>query len=231
MIREYNPDIPNEEDVRHITSYGEQIIPGPSWGGAIRSAIYNIKRTLRVKSHNPETVEEKIKNIINGLFGYVETKEDVAESFEGETHEDLINHSKGKGFTPRSSKDAQASRIIIDESIIRGNKLLPYTRNRISRFSGEVIEGALFSELLSNQGEVNLTIRIKNFKQYEVGLVLLALLELYYGFQSIGGTTSIGRGILKGKSINLNGETISIDDIKKSKYLTALGKEIENRIN
>ena len=122
--------------------------------------------------------------------------------------------------------------IFIEESSIENNnKTLTYTRNKVDRFTGGVAQGALFSESISNQGVVDLAMEIKGYKNYEVGLVLLAVCELWYGLQPIGGTTSVGRGILEGISIQLNNDEEQINDILKSDKVQFYFNELAKFIN
>ena len=62
---------------------------------------------------------------------------------------------------------------------------------------------ALFSEKPSFQGHVQLIIQIANAAPGEIGLMMLAIRELWYGIQPLGGDASIGRGILEGTSLTL----------------------------
>ena len=54
-----------------------------------------------------------------------------------------------------------------------------------------------------------------------IGLLLLALEDLRKGYCALGGSTSIGYGILNGDEIKVNEETI---DINKNEYVDALAK-------
>ncbi len=198
LIRTPNPD-PKEEDVVHLSSNGKSVITGPTWGGALRNAIFQISREI-----NKLNIIEKMTE---NLFGFVKTREKVS------NYEDR----------------AQKSRIFIKESIIENNTLLNYTHNRIDPFTGGTVDGALFSEKSSHGGNVVLNISIKDLKEYEIGLILLGIKEMWHGLQSVGGGSNIGRGILEGGKIIINNiEIYDIEDIKSKfndkfeKYLTPL---------
>lgn len=126
---------------------------------------------------------ERFKDIKNGLFGYVDTDKKVA----------------------------CASRIQIEESIIEENESLSYTRNKIDRFTGGVVESALFSEKPVYGGNVILDMNIKDPKDWEIGLLLMVLKDISNGIQPVGGAANIGRGILSGESkeININNNPLT----------------------
>jgi CRISPR/Cas system CSM-associated protein Csm3 (group 7 of RAMP superfamily) len=102
------------------------------------------------------------------------------------------------GFVDENQKRAAASRIIIESSLIEGSQSEVYTRNRIDRISGGVIEGALFDEAPIFKATVTFMCQIENPESYEIGAVLLALKEIGNGIQTIGGERHIGRGRLQG---------------------------------
>lgn len=168
LIRHYS-DSPGEPDTTHLSSNGKSVIPGTSWNGAIRHAVYHILKQLN-----------KSEELTNDLFGYV--KED--------------------------KKDAKASRIIIRESLIDGGELLTYTRNKVDRFTGGVVDSALFDEMPHYHGKVKLNIAIKKPEKWEIGLILLALKDMGNGIQPVGGGANIGRGILKAQKISIQSDTI-----------------------
>lgn len=131
------------------------------------------------------------------------------------------------GFVDETNKNAEASRIYIEESIIENPISLSYTRNKVDRFTGGTVERALFDERpVFNKGdtEVHLNIHIKEGEDAEIGLLLLAIRDLWYGIQTIGGDASIGRGILEGKQLTVNGTKINLENREDKKYLKALAE-------
>lgn len=188
LIRQYSYKIGDEADVIALEANYEgqvkQIIPGTSWTGALRTAIYNV-------FFNHKDNYKIVEGIINELFGYVD----------------------------ENNSDAQASHLRIYESVIEGNETINYTRNQVDRFTGGTVERSLFTEGISFKGEVELRLDVENAEEHKMGLLFLAISELWNGLQPIGGTTSVGRGILQGKRIEItlpDEETIIINDPIKS---------------
>ena len=64
---------------------------------------------------------------------------------------------------------------------------------------------------------MNIKITVNNYEDYEAGLMLLVLKDLWTGDLPIGGEKAIGRGVLTGKkaSISWNGEKIEFEDISQ----------------
>ena len=182
LIRAPNPD-PSEEDVAHLSSNGKPVVSGTSWVGALRNAIIQVAREL--------DKIEKIKKIMEPLFGYAKTREKE----------------------PNYDLRAQKSRLFINESVIEKGIPLNYTRNKIDRFTGGAVDTALFTEKATFGGNVELNIWINNAKEYEKGIVLLGIKELWHGLQLVGGGSNIGRGILEGVKIKLDAEEYDIKDI------------------
>ena len=173
---------PSEEDVAHLSSNGEPVVSGTSWVGALRNAIIQVAREL-------DKIEQ-VKEIMEPLFGYVKTREKE----------------------PNYNIRAQKSRLFVNESDIEKSIPLNYTRNKIDRFTGGAVDTALFTEKAIFKGNVELNIWIKDAKEYEKGLVLLGIKELWHGLQPIGGGSNIGRGILKGVKIKLDAEEYDFKD-------------------
>jgi len=147
--------------------------------------------------------QEKVEKLIKRLFGEVE----------------------------EGSKEKRASRIYIEESIIKNVKLASYTRNKVDRFTGGVVESALFDEApVFNQGEakVELNMQIRSAKDEEIGLVLLGIRELWYGLQSVGGDANIGSRILKGEQLFINNKQINFLENEDKHYLDALTRYLRS---
>ncbi|MGV9200669.1 MAG: RAMP superfamily CRISPR-associated protein [Promethearchaeia archaeon] len=209
LIRSYNP-LPSEEDVKHLTINGTQIIPGTSWAGAIRSALNNIKRAIKsnyTSADHKEKIDDRFTDMIKALFGYVDESAD---------EESAIN--------------ARASKITVHETEINHNKMLSYSRNCIDRFTGGAIQGGLFSEKVSNGGDVKLIIELDKPEDFEIGLLILAIFELSFGLQPIGGTSSIGRGLLKCQSIEILENNYEFDDFKNSKICNQYLKQLKDKL-
>ena len=78
------------------------------------------------------------------------------------------------------------------------------SRVRIDRFTGGVMEGALFSEK-PLFGRLKLTVTVPD-EGAKCALLLLALRDLGLGLYSLGSGGSIGRGYLSDVSIDVNGQ-------------------------
>ncbi|MGE5558337.1 MAG: RAMP superfamily CRISPR-associated protein [Bacillota bacterium] len=112
------------------------------------------------------------------------------------------------GWAPNSKEDQsdrRKSRFIVEESIIQEAMTVKeqQTRIRIDRFTGGVIDGALFNSMpLWPKDPTNpmavIKIRIKNCNPWEAGLLMLVLKDLWTADLPIGGEKSIGRGVFRG---------------------------------
>ena len=100
--------------------------------------------------------------------------------------------------------------MIFDECRIIGAKKLILSRNAISRFESATKDGALYREMAYYDGNCIMTIYVNkeiyvksssevniNISDYVIGFILIALKDLQNGYLSIGGQTSIGRGIFE----------------------------------
>lgn len=163
-----------EADKVHIKYDGLPVLPGTSLKGAVRARCEKIINTF-VDIQN-SILTEKINNLLNNLFGFADD-------------------------TGRT-KQKQKSRLIVEESLIKGAEESEQTRIKIDRFTGGVIEGALVKSIpvWHKNEEIEICLKIKDAKEYEIGLILLVLKDLWNEDLPVGGEKSIGRGLLKGKS-------------------------------
>ncbi len=115
----------------------------------------------------------------------------------------------GDMFGPeiKENVDPKASRVIVSDSVIeKAETDLVQNRIRIDRFTGGVVEGALFNEkpvFAKSDTQVTLRWQLRDPLDAEIGLLLLLLKDLWTGDLPVGGEIGIGRGRLKGKSANL----------------------------
>jgi CRISPR/Cas system CSM-associated protein Csm3 (group 7 of RAMP superfamily) len=202
ISRTYSTD-PELPDAVNIKSNGNDIIPGSGLKGAIRARAEKIVNTLAGKS-----LDIKENEIIKNLFGW-----------EGDKGKDA---KKGKLKVTENEIPLDLANL---SSFIQ-------TRIKIDRFTGGTIESALFesmpifsnSSLDLNKKGIEIHIQVDACKDYEVGLLLLVLKDLWTGDLALGGEKNVGRGVLKG---------ISADIIKDGKNLitiTASDFEDENRL-
>lgn len=171
IVKSY-PGSPELPDAVNITSKGEFVIPGTSIKGAIRGRVEKILNTVR-----PEITSK----IMNNLFGFVNTEEKNSKAIKG--------------------------RVKIKEEILPGFLAELQTRIQIDRFTGGTINSALFDSMPifddtidMNQKNVKINVQIRNCSDYEAGLMMLVLKDLWTGDLAIGGEKSIGRGVFEGGS-------------------------------
>ncbi len=151
---------------------GSYVIPGSSWKGSLRQRAGYILNTLG-----------KSQALVSSLMG--PSPQEVKANPD----------KKWKG------------RFQVKESLIRPDCVedTPQSRIRIDRFTGGTIDSALFTVKplwgKENDAIVKLQFQIENALDYEAGLALCLLKDLWLGKLAIGGEKSIGRGILHGKKI------------------------------
>lgn len=109
------------------------------------------------------------------------------------------------------ARAAAKSRLSVQEVYIDREALAKHrhSRNRIDRFTGSTIDGALFTEepvwqQHKDGAPLRLSISIRDCSEAEAGLALLLLKDLWLGNLSVGGGKSIGRGTLQGKKCRLS---------------------------
>ena len=97
---------------------------------------------------------------------------------------------------------AMRSRFVVEETIVDA-KEHPQTRIRIDRFTGGTMDSALFSTApvwRKRDGTRSVTLRfgVRRAADWEAGLCVLLLKDLWLGRTAIGGEKSVGRGTLEG---------------------------------
>lgn len=222
LIRSGQASTDKAPDVVHLKSRrnGElkSILSGTSLAGVLRHRAEKIINTLDITN----TLQKNTSNserIIDKMFGV-----------------DIANNK---------TKKAKASRLIVDEVEIKETTDLVQNRIAIDRFTGGALHGALFAEqpiFGNDEAEEHLEIRLelRQPEDYEIGLLLLLLKDLWTGDLPVGGTSSIGRGRLQGKkaSIKFGKDTWTISQKSKNeplivknaqdleKFVVALHKEL-----
>lgn len=144
-----------------------------------------------------------------------------------------INRITANKFNQYFGSTEQKSRIFFSESEIRGATAKVLTHNAIDRFTGGTIDGALYTEKTWFNGTTKLKIQIDTQKRVakkkstrnkdsdknndsraidkEFYAALAAtILDLHLGILSVGGLTSIGRGLFSIENIQINGESIPV---------------------
>jgi CRISPR/Cas system CSM-associated protein Csm3 (group 7 of RAMP superfamily) len=161
----------------HRTRYGEPdisqaerepVLPGTSLAGVLRARALRIANTL-------STDRVKAGRLINQLFGV--GPEDAGK----EAH--------------------RASRLIAHEAALQNVHSLVQNRIRIDRFTGGAMDNYLFNEAPvfgDGSNTLNLELTLRKPDDYEIGLLLLLLKDLWTGDLAVGGESSVGRGRLRG---------------------------------
>ncbi len=178
LIRSPNPKA-NGPDVMHLSSGGQPILSGTSLTGVMRSQALRIVRLVHGLA--PEAAEELW---IAPIFGPREER------------------ARNPGFEP------QGSRLRVSERPVVNGQCQRITRVAIDRFTQGVVPTALFEEQPHVGGTVHLRFELRNPRDGEIGLLLLILKDLLTGQLPVGGTSSVGRGVLAGRQMTLTGTGI-----------------------
>jgi len=110
------------------------------------------------------------------------------------------------GYVDEDRNEQRKGRIRVEETIIPSGRLKAMIQNRIriDRFTGGVIDGALFnSEPLWTTGEESLILKFvipTSADHEDKRLLILLLKDLWLGDLPIGGEKNVGRGVLLGKA-------------------------------
>src|SRR5262249_55381721 len=86
------------------------------------------------------------------------------------------------------------------EQPLTGGQPLRPARIRADRFTGGVVDGALFEEEPNYRGRARLRLELRQPGPGELGLVLLVLKDLLLGDLPLGGAGSVGRGVVSGRA-------------------------------
>ena len=166
-------------DVMHLSSGGRPILSGTGLTGVMRAQALRITQLVQGLSRpDAETLW------IAPLFGPRE---------EGIRNPD---------FQPRGS------RLRVSERPVANGRSQRVTRVAIDRFTQGVVPTALFDEQPHVGGTVQLRFELRNPRDGEIGLLLLVLKDLLTGQLPVGGTSSVGRGVLVGRRLTMTGSGI-----------------------
>jgi len=119
--------------------------------------------------------------------------------------QELVDEMFGRRIEGRQDKPS-GSRVITNESELKGTREWVQSRVKIDRFTGGAFPGALFTQqpvFGGNGARVTLEWMLQQPKKAEVGLLLLVLKDLWTGDLPLGGESSVGRGRLKGQQATL----------------------------
>lgn len=159
---------PDAPDAVHLRSAGKPVLPGTSLAGAMRAQALRIARCVRDSQGDGD-------EWINRLFGpRIEKRED------------------SRPIQPSVSK------LRVSENLVSDTKLRRQSRIAIDSFTKGVVSGALFDEEVQAGGIINVRLELRKPTDAETGLILLLIKDLLSGEIPVGGSVSVGRGVLKG---------------------------------
>ena len=195
---------PDDPDMVHLHSKDKPVLPGTSFAGAFRKRAALIADSLNWTKHGKDV-------------------DAVCEMF-GPIHE--------QGSNAKQETDLWASRVIIEERLVKKVEPMWQDRVAIDRFTGGSLQSALFNEKpvypcsLKTQTETNVRLRLtlEEPEKAEIGLLILTLRDFWYGNAAIGGETSNGRGTLQGIEANLIFKDSTDPSNKKTWKLSHEGK-------
>jgi CRISPR/Cas system CSM-associated protein Csm3 (group 7 of RAMP superfamily) len=152
------------------------VLSGTSLNGALRARAFKIARLI---APSTESGEKAARELIDDMFG---------------ADMDIVKKPVG-------------SRMHVYEHEVSGVENMS-VQNRVSidRFTGGTRDGALFNEqplFGGTQSVVTVDLQLEKPQEYEIGLLLLLLKDLWTGDLPLGGEISVGRGRLRGKNCDL----------------------------
>ena len=152
--------------------------------------------------------------------------------------EKLLNNLMGYSEGEEKIK----SRFIVSESYIEPENFseVEHARNKIDRFTGGTLLGALFKtkpvyQKNFDKPTLHVHFEITDAKNFEAGLAIFLLRDLWLGKIAIGGEKCIGRGTVTGISaeINFNGVTYKLGENGKvidgnASELSKIAESVQN---
>ncbi len=173
-------------------------------------ARFAIKNSLIVRSYSEEenmpdatSITSNGKYVLPGtsVKGAIRHRAlKILKTLEIDDAQERINNLFG---TAGKNIDSKKGRVLIEEKKIKKVYSEIQNRIKIDRFTGGTIKTALFNSMpLWSKDHcdesVNIIIKIRNYEEWEIGLLLHVLKDLWSEDLPIGGEKNIGRGILKG---------------------------------
>ena len=125
--------------------------------------------------------------------------------FSGKVVKKMFGFVDEKKTNSSQQADARASRVRIEEKLVKNVETRWQHRVAIDRFTGGSLQSALFNEkpiypisLTESEPNIRLRLTLEEPEKAEIGLLLLTLRDFWYGHAALGGETSNGRGTLRG---------------------------------
>lgn len=181
---------------------GNPVIPGTVWAGVFRHHMHDLIRDAGFDSSS------EIITQIDELFGML----------------------KGKNEHRKSSIRFSESEIDIADKKIQKMSVV---RTAIDRFTSSPRNTALFTDMIYSGGTGTLHISYKKNTLSKEFLELLAacLCDMHLGLISVGGASSVGRGIMRINNLSFNGKDITdklIASIENGESLDWIKEENDN---
>lgn len=138
------------------------------------------------------------------------------------------------GYVKENSEEKSRSRFYVRECYFKtGVKEAEQSRNRIDRFTGGTVDTALFTTKpvwQKNAGEktIKLHYEIRDCADWEAGLALFLLRDLWQGEVALGGEKSIGRGTLQGLHAKIDLDKTHCELGVDGKLLKGTAADLEN---
>jgi len=193
LIRSYTAN-PDEPDYVQFKAADKTTIPGTSWAGVLRHAVLSTVTQLAELVPISERRDKAAALLTGKLFG------------------PCLDPDKTDARSTAKPK-AQRSALIVHESVVTGSEDMDYTRNRIDRFTGGVVDSALFTERPAVPAlamKTTLSLSLACFPQNQkmlfeamIGALYLVLCDMAHGMLPIGGESSVGRGILAADTVEI----------------------------
>jgi len=222
-IRYYEFDFSKKEDViswlerklikERVLSVGPFPIKSKEF---LIDAWFKIKNSLIISSYSGELKAPDAVHIISNknpvlpgtsLKGAIRDRAIRIINTLGGNGEEIIKPAFGWIDEKNNKSKKYKSRIIVDETIINNIIKEVQYRIKIDRFTGGTIKGALFDSMplwtTNGNKAVHIIMKIKDYKDWEAGLLLLILKDLWNEDMPIGGQKNVGRGILKGMEVTI----------------------------
>ncbi|MCF8011044.1 MAG: hypothetical protein K9L17_01080 [Clostridiales bacterium] len=182
--------------------------------------MLEIKSSLIIRSYSgdpqaPDAVHIHSNNkpVLTGtsIKGAIRNRAEYIINTLGGNSNKMVKELMGWADDRGKSKEKYKSRVIVEETKI--DNAVPKIQNRIKidRFTGGTIKTALFNTtplwpVESGKNMVQIRLTVKQYKDWEVGLLLLLLKDLWSGDLPVGGEKNIGRGLFKGVKADISYE-------------------------
>ena len=131
------------------------------------------------------------------------------------------------GFVDEAASETKQSKIVFSESVIENGTVKDISRNSIDRFSTATKRGALYTERTYFGGETLLEITLpKDTRREEAFAIGVCLADLHNGLLSVGGLTSVGRGLFEVQSVKLGTKELNEMIVSEMPNINQFAEEV-----